>query len=80
MPVKKAAPKVTNKKAPAKKAAKQFSKGDALECEVCGLVVVVDEECDCVLEHEILCCEVPMTPRKAAARKAPAKKAAVKAA
>ncbi len=51
-------------------------KGDALECEVCGFAVVVDEVCDCAEIHEILCCEQPMKPR--AARAKPRAKAAAK--
>jgi len=33
--------------------------GDALKCEICGLTVVVDEECGCAVA-EIICCEEPM--------------------
>jgi hypothetical protein len=33
--------------------------GDMLSCEVCGLTVVVDEECGCATV-EIICCEEPM--------------------
>ena len=65
-------------------------KGDLLSCQVCGLIVTVDEACNCAVS-EILCCDEPMAKgkmaagkaRKAAAApavKAPAKaKAAVKA-
>ena len=66
MPVKKAAPakKATAIKKPAAKVAAKKSKalkqGDSLECEVCGLIMTVDEECGCVEVHEILCCEEPM--------------------
>lgn len=56
--------------------------GDVLNCEVCGLTVIVDEECGCAVA-EIICCEEPMVnkgpvPKKAAAVAAPRKKAAVK--
>jgi hypothetical protein len=57
--------------------------GDVLSCEVCGLVVVVDEECGCAMA-EIICCEEPMmnkgpvAPKKASAAAKPKKKAAVK--
>ncbi len=55
--------------------------GDVLSCEVCGLAVLVDEDCGCVMT-ELICCEEPMVnkgpkpPKKIAA--APKKKAAVK--
>jgi hypothetical protein len=69
MAVKKAAPskKVGAKKSPARKTAK----GDSYECEVCGLVVTVDETCGCVDVCDIICCSKPMKPK---ARKKPAKK------
>jgi hypothetical protein len=55
--------------------------GDVLSCEVCGLAVIVDEECGCAMV-ELICCEEPMEnkgpkpPKKVVA--APKKKAAVK--
>lgn len=55
--------------------------GDVLSCEVCGLAVIVDEECGCAIA-DIICCDEPMEnkgpkpPKKAAA--APKKKAVVK--
>jgi hypothetical protein len=55
--------------------------GDMLSCEVCGLTVVVDEECGCATV-EIICCDEPMAnkgpapPKKTIA--AAKKKAAVK--
>ena len=57
--------------------------GDVLSCEVCGLAVIVDEECGCAMA-EIICCEEPMmnkgpvAPKKASAAAKPKKKAAVK--
>ncbi|HQL90211.1 MAG TPA: hypothetical protein PLQ15_06380 [Syntrophales bacterium] len=51
-------------------------KGDLFTCDVCGLVVAVDESCDCAV-GELICCDVPMEKGKAAAAKA--KKAAKKA-
>lgn len=48
--------------------------GDVLSCEVCGLALVVDEDCDCVVA-ELVCCDEPMTnkgpkpPKKVAAPK-----------
>ncbi len=41
-------------------------KGDYLSCEVCGLVVVVDEGCGCAVT-ELLCCKKPMAIVKASA-------------
>jgi len=64
-PVKKAAAR----KSPAKKAAaSSMVCGDTLECQVCGLTVVVDETCGCTEVHEILCCSKPMKQKKAKAR------------
>jgi hypothetical protein len=58
--------------------------GDTLNCEVCGLTVIVDEDCGCAVA-EVICCEEPMVnkgpvaPKKqAVAAAAPKKKAAVK--
>ncbi|MCX5842292.1 MAG: hypothetical protein NT022_00825 [Deltaproteobacteria bacterium] len=57
----------------------KLKKGDALTCEVCGLVVVVDESCGCAV-GEIICCKTkPMAKGKAVADKAKKKKAAAKA-
>ncbi len=61
------------KKAPAKavRARKAtVAKGDGFECEVCGLMMVVDEECGCVEAHEIICCSQPMKQKKARAKAA----------
>ena len=33
--------------------------GDVLSCEVCGLSVIVDEECGCAT-IDLICCEEPM--------------------
>ncbi|MGA2526077.1 MAG: hypothetical protein ABSF79_05605 [Smithellaceae bacterium] len=33
--------------------------GDVLSCEVCGLTVVIDEECGCATAG-VICCEEPM--------------------
>jgi len=58
--------------------------GDVLNCEVCGLAVVVDDECGCAVA-EIICCDEPMVnkgpvapKKKAIAVAAPKKKTAVK--
>jgi len=55
-------------------------KGDTFTCDVCGLVVAVDESCDCAV-GEIICCDIPMKKGKAvmkAKKKAGAKKVAKK--
>jgi hypothetical protein len=57
--------------------------GDVLSCEVCGLRVIVDEECGCAT-IDLICCEEPMVnvgpakPKKVQAAVEPKKKAAVK--
>jgi hypothetical protein len=57
--------------------------GDVLSCEVCGLAVIVDEECGCAT-IDLICCEEPMInmgpakPKKAQAIVAPKKKETVK--
>jgi hypothetical protein len=58
--------------------------GDTLNCEVCGLTVIVDEDCGCAVA-EVICCEEPMVnkgpvapKKKAVAVAAPKKKTAVK--
>ncbi len=55
-------------------------KGDKFTCDVCGLVVAVDETCDCAV-GEIICCDTPMRKGRAgmkAKKKAGAKKVAKK--
>ncbi len=55
-------------------------RGDTFTCDVCGLVVAVDETCDCAV-GEIVCCDIPMKKGKAvmkAKKKAGAKKVAKK--
>lgn len=57
--------------------------GDVLSCEVCGLSVIVDEDCGCAIT-EIICCEEPMAnkgqiqPKNKPVKAALKKKAAVK--
>jgi hypothetical protein len=53
--VKKAAP-AKAKAATAKKGGGKISKGSSYACEVCGLVVTVDEVCGCVDTCDIICC------------------------
>lgn len=43
---------------------KKFSKGDAYECGVCGMAVVVEEPCGCGEEVVLMCCDEPMKARK----------------
>jgi hypothetical protein len=44
-------------------------KGEKYKCEKCGVVVTVDENCDCVA-CDLVCCGVPMKPKaKAKAKK-----------
>ncbi len=53
-------------------------KGERYECEECGMIVVVEDECGCD-ECDIVCCETPMKKvKKVAPKKATAKKAAPK--
>jgi hypothetical protein len=47
-------------------------KGEKYKCEECGLVVVVDDPCGCEVV-ELVCCEAPMKPVKAAKAKTKAK-------
>lgn len=51
-----------------KKAKKQTTKKkqekQKYTCEVCGLVVSVDESCGCVDTCDIICCGQPMKPKK----------------
>lgn len=57
-------------------ARKVVAKGQALECEVCGLAVVVEQVGDVTITEEriLLCCDEPMKS-KAAKAKAKAKAA-----
>ncbi len=67
MPVKKTTKK-TAKKTPAKKtkkAAAKIKKGQAYECHVCGLRVVVNNVCGCVEDHALICCDKPMRKKRA---------------
>jgi len=75
MAIKKKAPAKTAKKAAPKKPAKAFKapakkkvtrskskatkKGDFLTCQVCGMTVVVTENCSCGV-CDLICCDTPM--------------------
>ena len=48
----------------------KLKNGDLLTCEVCGLVVIVDEACGCAVGEVICCKDTPMVKGKAAAAKA----------
>ena len=43
--------------------------GDVLSCEVCGLAVIVDEECGCAT-IDLICCEEPMVTYRCVKNKA----------
>jgi hypothetical protein len=65
-----AAVKSKAKAAPARSSAKKvaapkkgLSRGESLVCGTCGLVVTVDEACDCIEVHEVICCDEPMKVR-----------------
>ena len=68
--VAKAAPKKAAKPAtakatkPAKTGKKKVRSGDRYSCEVCGLVVSVDEACGCVDACDVICCGQQMKARK----------------
>ena len=51
--------------------------GDVLSCEVCGLTVVIDEECGCATAG-VICCEEPMLNKGPAAPKKKAHAATAK--
>lgn len=55
-----------------------LKEGDYLTCEVCDLVVVVDEECGC-MAGGLICCEEPMVKMKAPAKAKKKAKPAAKA-
>jgi hypothetical protein len=44
-------------------------KGTKYKCEECGLVLVVDEACECEPECVPTCCETPMKEVKAKPKK-----------
>jgi len=57
---KKTTVKKIKKAAPKKKVEAKVKKGQAYECRVCGLRVIVDKVCGCVEEHVLICCSKPM--------------------
>lgn len=71
MALKKAAKKTAPvKKTPTKK---KVTKGASYSCDVCGIVVSVDEICGCVDTCDIVCCGEPMKEKKPAKVRAAAK-------
>lgn len=42
----------------------KMKKGSKYQCGVCGVAVTVDEVCGCVEEHDFICCDKPMRPKK----------------
>ena len=54
------------------------NKGEQYKCDECGLVVLIENPCECDEGCELDCCEQPMKPVKASA-KASASKASIKA-
>ncbi len=61
-------PTKTAKKAAAKPRAKAKARtrrrgGQAIECDVCGYRLIVDEACGCADEHVLICCGQPMARR-----------------
>ena len=63
-------------------AAKKLAKGQALECEVCGMAVVIEQVGDVLIEEDtvLLCCDEPMKAKAAKAKVAKPKAAKPKAA
>ena len=49
---------------PAKTNKKKVKQGDRYSCDVCGLVVSVDEACGCVDACDIICCGQQMKATK----------------
>ena len=43
---------------------KKVTKGDAYECGVCGMAVVVEEPCGCEDDFALICCGEPMKEKK----------------
>lgn len=44
-------------------------KGEQYKCDECGLVVLIENPCECDETCELICCEEPMKPVKAPAKK-----------
>jgi hypothetical protein len=59
-PVLKKVVKPLPKQALKKAAQPAVKKVERYACAVCGLVVSIDHQCDCVEGHELICCEKVM--------------------
>jgi hypothetical protein len=59
-----AKPAAAKAKKPAKTSKKKVKQGDRYSCDVCGLVVSVDEACGCVDACDIICCGQQMKATK----------------
>ena len=42
----------------------RMKKGDKYRCSICGLVVKIDDTCDCVGMCDIICCDKPMEKKR----------------
>jgi len=58
---------MAQKKVTQKGSKKSVKKGEQYRCTVCGLAITVDEICGCIDTCDIVCCEMPMKPKKKAA-------------
>ena len=56
-----AKPAAAKAKKPARAGKKKVNQGNRYACDVCGLVVSVDEACGCVDACDIICCGEQMT-------------------
>ena len=63
-PKKAAKPAAAKAKKPAKTSKKKVKQGDRYSCDICGLVVSVDEACGCVDACDIICCGEQMKAAK----------------
>jgi hypothetical protein len=59
-----AKPAAAKAKKPAKTSKKKVKQGDRYSCDICGLVVSVDEACGCVDAFDIICCGEQMKAAK----------------
>ncbi len=63
----KAAVKTTSRKTTGKKTGKKkvsIMEGGKYACRICGLAVTVDTACGCAEAVHLVCCDVPMEPKK----------------
>ena len=50
-------------KTKSEKKGKKPEKGDKYQCSSCGLVITVDETCNCADVCDLICCDKPMKPK-----------------